>query len=93
MWMFPEGRRRARETERQFLRRQIEKNCPKARAIEITKRVTGTNHRHRLQDAIFITRAAAGVLKIGDKYRSETARPKTPRRAAMRSAAFGAKLT
>jgi 8-oxo-dGTP diphosphatase len=71
LWMFPGGRKRKNESEKQCLRRQIKKELPKLKLGRLTlwKQIKATNHRsgRKMSDAIFITDKAAGMLKIGDK--------------------------
>ncbi|WP_298242573.1 NUDIX hydrolase [uncultured Bradyrhizobium sp.] len=82
-WMFPGGRRRAGESERKCLRREIMEELPKLRLGELRlwKEVNGKNRRsgRRMSDAIFLSKKASGPLKIGDKREIDRAAWRKPR--------------
>ena len=82
-WMFPGGRRRAGESERKCLHREIMEELPKLRLGELRlwKEVNGKNRRsgRRMSDAIFLSKKASGPLKIGDKKELDRAAWRKPR--------------
>ncbi len=82
-WMFPGGRRRAGESERKCLDREIMEELPKLRLGELRlwKEVNGKNRRsgRRMSDAIFLGKKASGPLKIGDKKELDRAEWRKPR--------------
>ncbi|MET4038886.1 NUDIX hydrolase [Bradyrhizobium sp. RT6a] len=82
-WMFPGGRRRAGESERKCLHREIMEELPKLRLGELRlwKEVNGKNRRYgrRMSDAIFLGKKASGPLKIGDKKELDRAEWRKPR--------------
>src|ERR1700722_3296193 len=69
LWMFPGGRKRARESEKDCLRREIREELPKLRLgrVRLWKELKATNRRsgRKMSDAIFVARKASGQLKIG----------------------------
>jgi 8-oxo-dGTP diphosphatase len=71
LWMFPGGRRRAREDDRDCLRREIKEELPKLKLgrLRLWKEVKSKNRRsgRKMSDAIFIAKKATGQLSIGDK--------------------------
>ena len=84
LWMFPGGRKRERESEKECLRREIKEELPKLKLgrIRLWKKVNGTN-RHsgrKMSDAIFIVHKVSGDLMIGDKHEIDKAHlAKAPR--------------
>ncbi len=81
--MFPGGRRRAGESERSCLRREIEEELPELKLgrLKLWKEVKGKNRRsgRKMSDAIFLATKAAGRLKIGDKKEIDRAVWRKPR--------------
>ena len=70
-WMFPGGRRRDSEDEKDCLRREIKEELPKLKLgrLRLWKEVTAKNRDtgRKMSDAIFIARKTKGELAIGDK--------------------------
>jgi ADP-ribose pyrophosphatase YjhB (NUDIX family) len=83
LWMFPGGRKRAGESERKCLRREIGEELPKLKLgpMKLWKEVKGTNRRsgRKMSDAIFVAKKASGRLKIGDKKEIDKAAWRKPR--------------
>jgi 8-oxo-dGTP diphosphatase len=81
--MFPGGRKRKKENEKQCLRREIKEELPKLKlgGLRLWKEVTSTNSRsgRRMNDAIFVANKASGLLKIGDKREIDRASWRKPR--------------
>jgi len=69
--MFPGGRRRGRETDKDCLRREIGEELPKLRLgrLKLWKEVKAKNRMsgRKMSDAIFVAKKASGRLAIGDK--------------------------
>jgi ADP-ribose pyrophosphatase YjhB (NUDIX family) len=82
-WMFPGGRKRDHENEKDCLRREIKEELPKLRLgrVRLWKKVTTKNRRsgRKMSDAIFVVRKATGTLKIGDKKEIDKAIWRKPR--------------
>jgi 8-oxo-dGTP diphosphatase len=83
LWMFPGGRKRARESDKDCLRREIKEELPKLKLgrVELWKQVKAKN-RHsgrNMSDAIFVTSKASGRLTIGDKKEIDKATWRKPR--------------
>jgi ADP-ribose pyrophosphatase YjhB (NUDIX family) len=83
LWMFPGGRKRARESDKDCLRREIKEELPKLKLgrLRLWKEVTTRNRRsgRKMSDAIFLTASAAGRLTIGDKHEIDKAIWRKPR--------------
>jgi 8-oxo-dGTP diphosphatase len=69
LWMFPGGRKRGRESEKDCLHREIKEELPKLKLSRVRLWMTAKNRRsgRKMNDAIFVVRKATGALKIGDK--------------------------
>jgi 8-oxo-dGTP diphosphatase len=83
LWMFPGGRRRGRETEKECLRREIKEELPKLKLgpLKLWKEVKAKNQRsgRKMSDAIFLASKASGDLTIGDKHEIDRAVWRKPR--------------
>jgi|SRR5271156_322751 len=70
LWMFPGGRKRARESERDCLRREIKEELPRLRLgrLRLWKELKAKNRSsgRRMSDAIFVASKVSGELTIGD---------------------------
>lgn len=81
--MFPGGRKRARESDKDCLRREIKEELPKLRLgpVRLWKEVKSKNRRsgRKMSDAIFVARKASGALSIGDKKEIDKAIWRKPR--------------
>jgi len=66
LWMFPGGRKRARESDKDCLRREIREELPKLKLgrLKLWKEVKAKNPRsgRKMSDAIFIANKASGRL-------------------------------
>ena len=83
LWMFPGGRRHARESDKDCLRREINEELPKLKLgrVRLWKEVEAKNRRsgRKMSDAIFVAAKAAGRLTIGDKKEIDKATWRKPR--------------
>jgi 8-oxo-dGTP diphosphatase len=83
LWMFPGGRKRARESEKDCLQRKIREELPKLKLgrIRLWREVKAKNHRsgRKMSDAIFVALEASGNLTIGDKKEIDKAVWRKPR--------------
>jgi 8-oxo-dGTP diphosphatase len=83
LWMFPGGRKRARESEKDCLRREIKEELPKLRLgrVRLWKEVKAKNRRsgRKMSDAIFVARKSSGPLTIGDMKEIDKAMWRKPR--------------
>jgi 8-oxo-dGTP diphosphatase len=70
VWMFPGGRKRARESDKDCLRREIREELPELKLgrLKLWKEVKAKNPRsgRKMSDSIFIANKASGRLAIGD---------------------------
>lgn len=70
LWMFPGGRKRGRESEKDCLKREIKEELPKLKLGRVTlwKEATTKNRYsgRKMSDAIFIADKVSGDLDIGD---------------------------
>jgi len=83
MWMFPGGRKRQNENDKDCVRREIKEELPKLKLgrLRLWKEVKSKN-RHsgrKMSDAIFIAKKATGALAIGDKREIDRAAWRKPR--------------
>ena len=83
LWMFPGGRKRAQESDKDCLRREIKEELPKLKLgrVKLWKEVKAKNRRsgRNMSDAIFVTSKASGRLTIGDKKEIDKATWRKPR--------------
>jgi 8-oxo-dGTP diphosphatase len=83
LWMFPGGRKRARESDKDCLRREMKEELPKLKVgrLRLWKEVKSKNSRsgRRMNDAIFVAAKATGRLMIGDKKEIDKAIWRKPR--------------
>src|ERR1700746_2690457 len=81
-WMFPGGRKRQRESDKDCLRREIKEELPKLKLgrLRLWKEVKSKNGSgRRMSDAIFVAKKASGRLAIGDKQEIDRAVWRKPR--------------
>ncbi|HEY2535341.1 MAG TPA: NUDIX hydrolase [Xanthobacteraceae bacterium] len=83
VWMFPGGRKRARESDKDCLRREIREELPEIKLgrLKRWKVVKAKNPRsgRKMSDAIFIANKASGRLAISDKQKIDKATWRKPR--------------
>jgi 8-oxo-dGTP diphosphatase len=83
LWMFPGGRKRPRESDKDCLRREIKEELPKLKVgrLRLWKEVKSKNSRsgRKMNDAIFVAAKATGRLMIGDKKEIDKAIWRKPR--------------
>ena len=83
LWMFPGGRKRARESAKACLRREIKEELPKLKVgrVRLWKEVKSKNRRsgRKMNDSILVARKASGRLTIGDKNEIDKAVWRKPR--------------
>ncbi|HEY7844506.1 MAG TPA: NUDIX hydrolase [Bradyrhizobium sp.] len=82
-WMFPGGRKRQKEDDKDCLKREIREELPKLKLgrLRLWKEVKSKNRRsgRKMSDAIFIAKKASGHLAIGDKKEIDRATWRKPR--------------
>ena len=83
LWMFPGGRKRAREDAKDCLRREIKEELPKLKLgrLRLWREVKSRNRQsgRKMDDAIFVAKKASGQLVIGDKKEIDRAVWSKPR--------------
>jgi 8-oxo-dGTP diphosphatase len=83
LWMFPGGRKLARESHKDCLRREIKEELPRLKLgrVRLWKEVKAKNRRsgRKMSDAIFVTAKASGRLTIGDRQEIDKATWRKPR--------------
>jgi 8-oxo-dGTP diphosphatase len=81
--MFPGGRKLARESDKDCLRREIKEELPKLKLgrLRLWREVKTINRRsgRKMSDAIFVASRASGSLIIGDKQEIDKATWRKPR--------------
>jgi 8-oxo-dGTP diphosphatase len=81
--MFPGGRKRVRESDKDCLRREIKEELPQIKLgrLKLWKEVTVRNRTsgRKMSDAIFTAEKATGSLAIGDKHEIDKAIWRKPR--------------
>jgi 8-oxo-dGTP diphosphatase len=82
LWMFPGGRKRGRETEKDCSRREIREELPELKLgrLRLWKEVEARNRRsgRKMSEAIFVANKASGRLAIGDKKEIDKATWRKP---------------
>jgi ADP-ribose pyrophosphatase YjhB (NUDIX family) len=83
LWMFPGGRRRGGESDKDCLKREIREELPKLKLgpLKLWKEVKARNRRsgRKMSDAIFVAKSASGRLVIGDRKEIDKAMWRKPR--------------
>ena len=83
LWMFPGGRKCARESDKDCLRREMKEELPKLKLghLRLWKEVKARNRLsgRKMSDAIFVASRASGSLIIGDKQEIDKATWRKPR--------------
>src|ERR1700680_1204128 len=83
VWMFPGGRKRARESDKDCLRREIREELPEIKLgrLKLWKEAKAKNPKsgRKMSDPIFIANKASGRLAIGDKQEIDKATWRKPR--------------
>ncbi len=81
--MFPGGRKRARESDKDCLRREIKEELPEIKLgrLKLWKEVKTRNRAsgRKMSDSIFIAEKTTGSLAIGDKHEIDRAIWRKPR--------------
>jgi 8-oxo-dGTP diphosphatase len=82
MWMFPGGRRQARESQKDCLKREISEELPdlKLGTIRLWREVKSKNpiSGRKMNDALFVAKKVSGRLSIGDKREIDRASWRKP---------------
>jgi 8-oxo-dGTP diphosphatase len=83
LWMFPGGRKRARESAKDCLSREIQEELPKLKLgrVKLWREVKAKNRRsgRKMSDAIFVAAKTSGRLTIGDKKEIDKATWRKPK--------------